>query len=227
MQTATERRRHLARRINLPFWMALMLVTLGYVGAFYILRLLVPQQEIAGTLAALTLGGGPWLQRAIEGRLHQANGPVVPMARYLRPWPLILVLGAGAIWLSQAIVPWIQLRGGPVTAVASNVDALLSLLPPAAALGVGLVSLAAVLTGWFGASLTYNLVVGAAVGNPGLPPAAGQPPNPIDFYFGSDALLGFALSDRLPLLAAAGLAGYWYGTRTRLQAYLGGLLRAR
>ncbi|MDL2334963.1 MAG: hypothetical protein QFC55_02890, partial [Chloroflexota bacterium] len=38
-------------------------------------------------------------------------------------------------------------------------------------------------------------------------------------------LIGHLLASELPLLIAAAMLGHWYGTRTRLQAYLGGLLR--
>lgn len=39
-------------------------------------------------------------------------------------------------------------------------------------------------------------------------------------------LIAFLLESRLPLLTFAAMLGFWYGTRTRLQAYVGGLLRA-
>jgi len=232
-----------ARRLNLPFWIALAIVIVIYVAAFFALRVVVPQQEIAGTLAALVLGGGAYIQRSIEGRLRQPPGPVVPMSGYQRPWPLVLAGGIAVVWLAQAAVPWIQLRGGPITAVASNIDSVLSILPPAAALLVGVVAgqrsdrypfvvaLAAVGGGWLLSSLTLNLIVASAVGGPpamppdALPPGGELPPNPVDFYLGGSGVLGFLLADRLPLLTVAAMAGLWYGTRTRLQAYVGRLLR--
>lgn len=86
-------------------------------------------------------------------------------------------------------------------------------------------ALGAVGAGWLLSSLTLGLVIGSATGVPGpLPPGLGEPPNPVEFYFGPGAL-GFLASDRLPLLTVSAMVGLWYGTRTRLQAYLGGLLR--
>lgn len=227
-----------ARRLNMPFWTALAVVVAGYAVAFYVLRLVIPERDIAGTLAALVLGGGAYVQRVIETRLRQPAGPVVPMAGYLRPWYAVLLVGVAAIWLAQALVPWVELRGGPIFAVAaSNIDTVLRLLPPAAAAGVGIfagqrsdrwapaVALGAVGAGWLLSSLTFSLVIGSATGSPGpLPPGVGEPPNPVEFYFGPGAL-GFLLSDQLPLLTVSAMVGLWYGTRTRLQAYLGGLLR--
>jgi hypothetical protein len=52
-----------------------------------------------------------------------------------------------------------------------------------------------------------------------------MPPDPTQEYFGG-GLLGYLVTSELPLLIGAAMLGHWYGTRTRLQAYLGGLLRA-
>jgi hypothetical protein len=126
-----------------------------------------------------------------------------------------------------------------MTAVVSSVDSLLRLLASAAALVVGvvvaqrsdrwplLVTLAAVVVGWLLEGVTHGLVIGFATGTDGPPmgpPGVDLPPNPVDVYFGG-GLLGYLVTSQLPLLIGAAMLGHWYGTRTRLQAYLGGLLR--
>lgn len=227
------------RRLNLPFLGALGIVIALYAVAFVVLNAVIPVEQMAGTLAALVLGGGAYVQRYLERRLNVPRGPVPTRAGYEKPWLLLLVLSAAAIWLAQSALPYFQLRVGPMTAVVSSVDSLLRLLAPAAALLVGvvvaqrsdrwplLVTLAAVLVGWLLEGVTHGLVIGFATGTDGPPigpPGVDLPPNPVDVYFGG-GLLGYLVSSQLPLLIGAAMLGHWYGTRTRLQAYLGGLLR--
>jgi len=238
--TATEapQPRPLARRINAPFWLALLVVVLAYVVAFYVLRLLIPQQEIAGTLAALSLGGGAYMQRYFESRLNTARSPVVPMHQYERPWWALLIAAVAAVWTAQALVPYVQLRVGPITAVVGSIDVLLRALPAAVALGSGVVigqrsnrygfvvTVAAVLLGWVLSLLTLNAVISAGAGGP--PPdiaPPGAPPDPTVDLLGGGAVAAI-LSGQLPLMTLAAMAGYWYGTRTRLAAYVGRLLRS-
>jgi hypothetical protein len=228
-----------SRRLNVPFLVALAIVVGLYAAAFFVLHLLIPVDQMAGTLAALVLGGGPYVQRVIERRLRQPPGLVVTRAGYERPWFLLLAVSVVAVWLAQSALPFFQLRVGPMTAVVSSVDSLLRLLAPATALIVGVVvaqrsdrfalavTVAAVVGGWLLDGLTYGLVVGFATGTDGPPigpPGVEMPPNPVDVYLGG-GLLGYLLASQLPLLIVAAMAGHWYGTRTRLQAYLGGLLR--
>lgn len=54
---SARRRMTLGRRLNLPFWAALGIVVVAYAMAFYVLRLIIPERDIAGTLAALVLAG--------------------------------------------------------------------------------------------------------------------------------------------------------------------------
>ena len=89
------------------------------------------------------------------------------------------------------------------------------------------VTLLAVVAGWLLEGVSHGLVIGFATGTggpPTLPPGVELPPTPGDVYFGG-GLLGYLVTSQLPLLIGAAMLGHWYGTRTRLQAYLGGLLR--
>lgn len=226
-----------ARQLNLPFWIALLVVVALYAAAFFVLRLLIPEQEIAGTLAAMVLGGGAYVQRAIERRIPHRRGRVVPLAGYERPWWILLAVCVIAIWLALSLGPYIQLRGGPVTAVSSTIDTLLRLVPPGVALLVGLfvgqrsdryafpVVAAAVLIGYalslWSADFVASLATGGGIVPPSGPP--GAPPDPRGQYLG-DGIVRFLLDNPLTLLAAAGMIGFWRGTRTRLAAYLGSLL---
>ena len=231
------------RRLNLPFWASLALVIAGYVLAFYSLRLLIPQQEIAGTLAALVLGGGAYVQSAIERRLRAPRGPVVPLAGYQRPWWMLLVAGALAIAAAQLFVPWAQLSGGPITAVSPNVATVIGLVPALVALLVGAavgqraeryglaVLMVAVMAGYVLGEWLRPLAIQGATGVPMppdlIPPEFGSPdvpPDPRPVFLG-EGFVRFLLENPLPLLTVAAMAGLWYGTRTRLQAYLGELLR--
>lgn len=227
------------RRLNTPFLGALAIVILLYAVAFVVLNALIPIEQMAGTLAALVLGGGAYVQRYLERRLHVERGPVPTRAGYEKPWWLLLAIAAIAIWLAQSALPYFQLRVGPMTAVVSSVDSLLRLLAPATALVVGvvvaqrsdrwplLVTLAAVVVGWLLEGITHGIVIGFATGTDGppiAPPGMEMPPDPAQVYFGG-GLLGYLVTSQLPLLIGAAMLGHWYGTRTRLQAYLGGLLR--
>ena len=230
-----------ARRINVPFVAALSIVILVYAAAFLTLRALMPKEleQMAGTIAALTLGGGAYLQRQIEKRLRLPVGPVQTRDGYQKPWAVLLVLSIAAIWLAQSVGPVLSFQGGPLTEVVSSVASLLTILAPAIALGVGVVvaqrsdrwplavTLVAVSVAWVLDGLTHGLVIGFATGTsgpPGAPPGVEMPPDPRDIYFGG-GLLGYLVTSQLPLLIGAAMLGHWYGTRTRLQAYLGGLLR--
>ena len=227
------------RHLNVPFLGALAIVIGLYAVAFVVLNALIPVEQMAGTLAALVLGGGAYVQRFIERRLQVPPGPVTTRAGYEKPWWMLAVIAALAIWLAQSAVPYFELRVGPMSAVLSSVDSLLSLLAPAAALVVGIVvaqrsdrwplavTLLAVVGGWLLEGVTHGLVIGFATGTSGppiTPPGVDMPPNPVDVYFGG-GLLGYLVTSQLPLLIGAAMLGHWYGTRTRLQAYLGGLLR--
>ncbi|MEO8625692.1 MAG: hypothetical protein ABI452_03240 [Candidatus Limnocylindrales bacterium] len=227
------------RHLNVPFLGALTIVIALYGVAFVVLNALIPVEQVAGTLAALVLGGGAYVQRAIERRLQVPPGPVTTRAGYEKPWWALLVLSVIAIWLAQSALPYFQLKVGPMSAVLSSIDSLLQLLAPAAALLVGVVvaqrsdrwplvvTLFAVVIGWLLEGLTHGLVIGFATGTDGpplAPPGLELPPDPGQVYFGG-GLLGYLVSSQLPLLVGAAMLGHWYGTRTRLQAYLGGLLR--
>ena len=231
----------------MPFWLALAAVVGAYVVAFYLLRLLIGQNEIAGTLAALVLGGGAYVQRAIEQRLAQPPGPVLTPTGYLRSGLLILLLGAILISGAQALVAYLQLRIGPNAAVITSIDSLLRILPPAAAAVVGViagqrsdrhglaVTLGAVLGGWLLSLLTVGAALSLATATPlppdalppdiGVPPTAGPPPDPNEHLIPGQPELSRLVASQIPLLTGVGLLGFWYGTRTRQQAYVGGLLR--
>jgi hypothetical protein len=227
------------RRFNVPFLGALAIVIGLYAVAFVVLNAVIPVEQMAGTLAALVLGGGAYVQRYLERRLHVAPGPVPTRAGYQKPWLVLFVTSAVAIWLAQSALPYLQLRVGPMTAILFSVDSLLRLLAPATALVVGvvvaqrsdrwplIVTLAAVLAGWLLEGVTHGIVIGFATGTDGPPigpPGVELPPDPVNVYFGG-GLLGYLVTSQLPLLIGAAMLGHWYGTRTRLQAYLGGLLR--
>jgi hypothetical protein len=229
----------LARRLNVPFWVALAVVVAGYVIAFYVLRALVPQQEIAGTLAALVLGGGAYVQLAVERRLRAPNGTAVKLSGHLRPWWMLALLVSAAIALALVLEQWIRFAGGPITVVSANVDVLIRLLAPAAALLGGAVigqradrfglvaAVLATLVGYFLAQALIPLFLQVATGMPPAPDFVtppGGPPDPRPLLLG-EGFVRFLLENPLPLLMAASMLGFWYGTRTRLQSYVGGLLR--
>jgi len=227
------------RHLNVPFLGALAIVIALYVVAFLVLSALIPVEQIAGTLAALVLGGGAYVQRAIEHRLRRAPGPAVTRLGYQKPWFVLLAIAVVAIWLAQAAFPYLELRVGPTTDVVSSFGSLLRLLAPATAFVIGTVvaqrsnrwalavTLAAVVAGWVLEGVTHGIVIGFATGTDGppiAPPGMEMPPDPAQVYFGG-GLIGYLVTSHLPLLIAAAMLGHWYGTRTRLQAYLGGLLR--
>ncbi|MEP7360853.1 MAG: hypothetical protein ABI744_04665 [Chloroflexota bacterium] len=227
------------RHLNVPFLGALAIVIGLYAVAFVVLNALIPVEQVAGTLAALVLGGGAYVQRNLERRLNVTRGPVPTRTGYEKPWFVLLALSIVAIWLAQSALPYFELRVGPMTAVVTSIDSLLRLLAPATALVVGVVvaqrsnhwplavTLGAVVVGWLLDGVTHGLIIGFATGSPGppiLPPGVEMPPNPVDVYFGG-GLLGYLVTSELPLLIGSAMLGHWYGTRTRLQAYLGGLLR--
>ena len=250
-QVVAANRRTVLDRLNASFWLAFAIVVVAYAVAFYALRYVLPQPEIAGTLAALVLGAGTYVQRAIEQRWRAPRGAVVPLSGYQRPWFLVLLAGVAGVWLASSFVPWAQLCLGPVTAVASNLDTLVRLLPPAVAFAFGVVAgqradryglivvIAAVVGGYALAELTANAVMTLATspgicGNPavdpgagppiGVPPGFGGPPDPTTVYF-ADSLIALFLDNPLVLLMPAAMLGYWRGTAGRLGAYVGSLLR--
>lgn len=223
----------------MPFLAALAIVIGAYAVAFVVLHVLIPVDQMAGTLAALVLGGGAYVQRAIERRLQAPTWPVVTRAGYQRPWFVLLAISVVAIWLAQAAFPYFELRVGPTTDIISSFGAFLRLLAPATAFVVGAgvaqrsdrwalaVTLTAVVAGWILEGVTHGLMLGFATGTDGpptAPPGIEMPPDPVEVYFGG-GLLGYLMTSHLPLLIGAAMLGHWYGTRTRLQAYLGGLLR--
>ncbi|MDL2335536.1 MAG: hypothetical protein QFC55_05850, partial [Chloroflexota bacterium] len=197
-----------ARRLNLPFLAALAIVIGAYATAFLILRALVPKdfEQMAGTVAALSLGGGAYVQRQIERRLRIPVGPVPTRAGYQKPWAVLLGVAIVAIWLAQSANPFLSLRGGPMTAVFLSVGSLLTVIAPATALVIGVVvaqrsdrwplavTLVAMVAGWVLAGVTYGLVIGFATNtDPGLlPPGVEMPPNPVDVYAGG-GLIGHLL----------------------------------
>lgn len=227
------------RRLNVPFLGALAIVIGLYAVAFVALNALIPVEQMAGTLAALVLGGGAYVQRYLERQLRVPPRPLLTREGYQKPWFVLLAISVVAIWLAQAAFPYFELRIGPTADVISSFGSFLRLLAPAAAFVVGAgvaqrsdrwafgVTLAAVLGGWVLEGVTHGIVLGFTTGTDGppvAPPGFDMPPNPVEVYFGG-GLLGYLVSSHLPLLIAAAMLGHWYGTRTRLQAYLGGLLR--
>ncbi|HUR16773.1 MAG TPA: hypothetical protein VMZ33_05775 [Candidatus Limnocylindrales bacterium] len=250
-QVVAANRRTVRDRLNAPFWLAFAIVVVGYAVAFYVLRFLLPQAEIAGTLAALVLGGGAYVQRSIEQRWRTSRGPVVPLSGYQRPWYLLGAVGLVAVWLAASLVPGAQLCLGPVTAVASNLDTLIRLVPPAVAFAFGVVAgqradrygllvvVFAVVGGYLLAQLTQSLVITLATspgvcGNPmvdpgvgppiGVPPGFELPPDPRPIYL-ADNIVALFLDNPLVLLMPAAMLGLWRGTSGRLGAYVGSLLR--
>lgn len=230
----------LVRQLNLPFWLALAVVVVLYVTAFYLLRLLLPQPEIAGTLAAITLGGGAYVQRAIEQRLSAPPGSIPSLAGYSRPWWVMGGLGIALLAAAVAFVPYAQLAGGPLTAVSGNLDVVIRLVPLATAVTFGVivghrsdryglaVVIGAALAGYVLGSLLSPIAQQIATGQPtppgGFGPPPGAPPDPRPLLLG-EGLVRFVLENELPLLMAAAMLGFWRGTRTRLSAYVGDLLR--
>ncbi|MBA3851687.1 MAG: hypothetical protein H0X59_04895 [Chloroflexi bacterium] len=178
--------------------------------------------------------------------------PLPSLSGYEQPWPLILVLGTVSVMVLTVAVPIGSLAGGPTTAVAGNLAALLALLPPAIGFTVGLyagarsdrhgtlVALAAVVVGYvLGTAATgplIDLVMGApALAPPGVPPgpsgpsgvpaAPSAPPDPRPMLLG-DGLGAFLLDNRLPLLIMSSLLGVWRGQQGRLSGYVAFLLAA-
>jgi hypothetical protein len=234
--------------LNVPFWTAVGVVVVLYAATFFVLRALIPEQDMAATLAATVLGGGPYVQRSIERRLPVRRGPTVTLAGFQRPWLLLLVVGIVAIWGASSAVTWLQLSVGPITAVSGTIDTLLRLLPPGVALVVGiqvgqrsdryglLVVLAAAVAGYLLAQWSLGFVEALATHTSVIPPGAdvpaalpptsvppGSPPDPRPQYLG-EGFVRFLLDSQLPLLVAAAMLGFWRGTRTRLAGYVGSLL---
>jgi len=240
------------RTLDAAFLLSLLIVCVGFAASFLILRSLVPQTEIAAGIAGLFLGAGPSVQRTLERRLPRPTVPLPSLSGYEQPWPLILVLGTLSVMVLTVAVPIGSLAGGPTTAVAGNLAALLALLPPAIGFTVGLyagarsdrhgtlVALAAVVVGYvLGTAATgplIDLVMGApALAPPGVPPgpsgpsgvpaAPSAPPDPRPMLLG-DGLGAFLLDNRLPLLIMSSLLGVWRGQQGRLSGYVAFLLAA-
>jgi len=227
-------------RLNLAFWAAVGVTVLFYAVAFFVLRALIPEQDMAATLAATVLGGGPFVQRSIERRMPRRLGPTVTLSGYQQPWPLLLLVGVAAIWLASSVGPWAQLKFGAVTSVSTTIDTLLKVLPLGVALLVGwqvgqrsdryglVVVIIATAGGFLLAWATLGFVESLATGVPtppdmGLPPGLDLPPDPRPQYLG-DGWVRFLAESQLPLLAAAAMLGFWRGTSSRLAGYVGSLL---
>ncbi len=238
------------RTLNAALLLSLLIVCVGFAAAFLILRLLIPQTEIAAGIAGLFLGAGPSVQRGLEARLPSPTLPLPSLSGYERPWPAIVAVGTILVAAATVAVPLASLLGGPVTVVAGNVSALLAIIPPAVGFGLGvyagarsdrhgtLVTLAAVVLGYIlGTAATEPLIQlvtsGPIVGPPDLPsgpaglPAGppGAPPDPRPLMLG-DGFGVFLLDNRLPLLIIASLLGVWRGQRGRLSGYVAHLLAA-
>lgn len=232
----------LSRRLNVPFVASLATVIVAYVALLAVLRIAIPESEIAGTLAALVFGAGAWLQREFERRIRRPSMTLVSFDGYRIKWWLFLILGAAGVWLVESARIWIQLTVGPATAVSASANDALTLLPVGAAIAVGLLAgarsdrwpfvvvLAAVVTGHLLAHATADQVAAFAVGlapppaiGPGGPPYL--PPNPVTGLFGT-GLGATLLTDELPILMIVSLASLWWGARMRLGFYLGHLAGA-
>ncbi len=235
------------RTLNAAFLLSLLIVCSGFAAAFLVLRLLIPQTEIAAGIAGLFLGAGPSVQRTLEARLPRPTLPLPSLSGYERPWAVILLLGTVSVVMATVAAPVGSLLGGPLTVVAGNLAALLALLPPAVGFAVGLyagarsdrhatlVALAAVVLGYVvgtavtgpfidlvtGASATAPPGVPGAPGAPGAPP--GAPPDPRPILLG-DGVGAFLLDNRLPLLVISSLLGVWRGQQSRLSGYVSFLL---
>jgi len=235
------------RTFNAAFFLSLLIVCLGFAAAFLLLRILIPQTEIAAGIAGLFLGAGPSVQRMLEARLPRATVPLPSLSGYERPWVLILVIGVLATAVATMAAPIGSFVGGPVTAVAGNLAALLALLPPAVGFAVGLfagarsdrhgmlVALGAAVLGYLLGSAVAGLVMDIITGGPppgapglatGLPTSPpGAPPDPRPILLG-EGLGAFLLDNRLPLLIMSALLGVWRGQQGRLSGYLAHLLAA-
>lgn len=188
------------------------------------------------------------MQRTLEARLPRPTVTLPSLAGYERSWFLILLAGTALVALSTVAAPLGSLLGGPVTAVAANLAALLALLSPTIGFGVGvfagarsdrhgaLVALAAVVLGYLlGTAATGPLidllagappsappgVPAAPPGMPAVPP--GMPPDPRPILLG-EGLGAFLLDNGLPLLIMASLLGVWRGQQARLSGYVAHLL---
>ncbi|MDQ3492366.1 MAG: hypothetical protein M3452_03795 [Chloroflexota bacterium] len=239
------------RTLNAAFLLSLLIVCSGFAAAFLVLRLLIPQTEIAAGIAGLFLGAGPSVQRTLEARLPRPTLPLPSLSGYERSWAVILLLGTISVVMATVAAPVGSLLGGPLTVVAGNLAALLALLPPAVGFAVGLyagarsdrhatlVALAAVVLGYVVATAAtgpfIDLVSGASAtappgvppGPPGAPGASGAPldapPDPRPILLG-DGVGAFLLDNRLPLLVISSLLGVWRGQQSRLSGYVSFLL---
>ncbi|CAN5731662.1 hypothetical protein BH24CHL8_BH24CHL8_10650 [soil metagenome] len=226
------------RTLNAAFLLSLLIVCSGFAAAFLVLRLLIPQTEIAAGIAGLFLGAGPSVQRTLEARLPRPTLPLPSLSGYERPWAVILLLGTVSVVMATVAAPVGSLLGGPLTAVAGNLAALLALLPPAVGFAVGLyagarsdrhgtlVALVAVVLGYGAGTVAtgplIDLVTGAsATAPPTVPP--GAPPDPRPILLG-DGVGAFLLDNRLPLLVISSLLGVWRGQQSRLSGYVSFLL---
>ena len=242
MATVTDTTIPLSRRLNVPFVASLATVVAAYVGLLALLRIVIPESEVAGTLAALVFGAGAWLQREFERRIRRPSMTLVSFDGYRIRWWIILILGAIGVWLAESARIWIQLSGGPATAVSASANDALTLLPVGASVVIGLLAgarsdrwpfvvvLSAVVAGHLLALATADQVVALAVGaappptlGPGGPPDL--PPNPVSGLFGT-GLGATLLTDELPILVIVSLASLWWGARMRLAFYLGHLAGA-
>lgn len=232
------------RTLNAAFLLSLLIVCIGFAASFLILRILIPQTEIAAGIAGLFLGSGPSVQRTLEARLPRPTVTLPSLAGYERSWFLILVAGTALVALSTVAAPLGSLLGGPVTAVAANLAALLALLSPTIGFALGvfagarsdrhgaLVALAAVVLGYLlGTAATgplIDLLAGAPPSAPPGVPAAppgmpAVPPDPRPILLG-EGLGAFLLDNGLPLLIMASLLGVWRGQQARLSGYVAHLL---
>lgn len=132
--------RRLLGRLDAPLLVTAAVVLIGYVAALAVLRILLDDTEVAGTLAALVIGAGPRIQRELEDVVPRTPDPVVSFAGYRLRWWLLLLAGAAAVWLAECLRVVLSLAGGPVTAVSQSLDAALTILPVAAAIGVGVLA---------------------------------------------------------------------------------------
>lgn len=133
-------------------------VALAFVIATVILRAVVPDNEIAGGLASITIGAGPYIHRALSG-LFVPTRPAVhvpPPSHFSLPAGVMALIAMSVLSLAMLLGDIGSFALGPIASVSPMIDTILRIAPPTTAFVLG---------SWIGARADRHaaLAIGAAV----------------------------------------------------------------